>query len=206
MGVRETMRSWFGPSREEIWRQLSERLNARYVDGGFWKGDKVEASHGDWTITLDSYVVSTGKTTFVYTRMTAPFLNTDAFRFTIARAGFLTPIAKLFGMQDIEVGDEAFDDAFVIRSNDEDRVKTLLASGRLRTLLQELPEVHLTIKGGDKWYERRLPPEVDALEFTVMGLVKDLDKLEAMYRLLAEALDGLCRVGSAYERAPVLDA
>ena len=34
------MRDLFGPSREEIWRQLCNEIGADFVDGGFWKGDK----------------------------------------------------------------------------------------------------------------------------------------------------------------------
>ena len=37
MGI---LRDLFGPSREEIWRQLSAEIGADYVAGGFWKGDK----------------------------------------------------------------------------------------------------------------------------------------------------------------------
>ena len=59
MGV---MRRWFGPSREEIWRQLSTRWVRSYVESRFWKGDKVEATHREWIVTLDTYAVSTGKT------------------------------------------------------------------------------------------------------------------------------------------------
>jgi len=40
------LRRLFGPSREEIWRQLSAEIGAEYVER-FWKGDKVEATHGE---------------------------------------------------------------------------------------------------------------------------------------------------------------
>jgi len=33
-----------------VWRQLSEAIGARYVDGGFFKSDKVEAVHGLWVV------------------------------------------------------------------------------------------------------------------------------------------------------------
>ena len=36
------LREVFGPSRKEIWQKLSGEMNARYVDGGFGKGDKVQ--------------------------------------------------------------------------------------------------------------------------------------------------------------------
>ena len=55
MGV---MRGWFGPSREEIWRQLSDQLGARFVESTFWKGNKVEATHRDWVVTLDTCATS----------------------------------------------------------------------------------------------------------------------------------------------------
>ena len=49
------LRQPFGPSKEEIWRQLCTEIGAQYVDGGFWTDDKVQAHHGQWTITLDTY-------------------------------------------------------------------------------------------------------------------------------------------------------
>jgi hypothetical protein len=53
----------FGPSRKEIWRKLSEDVGGRYVDGGFWKGDKVQVEHEDWTVTnCTSYEQGSSKT------------------------------------------------------------------------------------------------------------------------------------------------
>src|SRR5690242_10697170 len=98
----------FGPSRKEIWKQLSDQMHGRFVDGGAWRGDKVLVEHGDWTLTLDTYVVSTGKVTLVLTRMRAPFVNPSGFRFNVYRKSVFSGIAKLFGMQDIEVGDSPF--------------------------------------------------------------------------------------------------
>ena len=79
-----TLRKLFGPSKAEIWRQLCAATGADYVPGGFWKGDKVQAAHGEWTITLDTYAVSTGKVVVHFTRLRAPYVNPDRFRFTIS--------------------------------------------------------------------------------------------------------------------------
>ena len=59
----------FGPSRKEVWQQLSREMNARFVEGGFTKADKVQVTHGEWTVTLDTYAVTTGKVVIVFTRM-----------------------------------------------------------------------------------------------------------------------------------------
>lgn len=55
MGV---LRELFGPSQPEIWSQLATEINANFVDGGFWKGSKVEAHVQQWTITLDTYTLT----------------------------------------------------------------------------------------------------------------------------------------------------
>ena len=109
-----TLRKLFGPSKEEIWRQLCTELGAEYVQGGFWNRDKVQATHDEWTITLDTYVVSTGKTVMHFTRLRAPYVNPDHFRFTIHRRGLFSEIAKWLGMQDFVVGHEDFDRDFII--------------------------------------------------------------------------------------------
>ena len=43
---------WFGPSKDEVWRQLSQEIGAEFVEGGFWKGNKVQAHVAPWTVTL----------------------------------------------------------------------------------------------------------------------------------------------------------
>lgn len=197
-----TLRSWFGPSRQEVWNQLSAAIGGRYIEGGFLKSDKVEAAHGQWVVTLDTYTVSTGKTTVVFTRMRAPYVNPDSFRFTIYRKGFFSDIATRLGMQDIGVGDRAFDDAFIIKGNDERKVRALLSSPRLRELIAAQPEIHLEVKDDEGWFRQKFPEGVDELCFQVVGVIKDVDRLSHLFALFAETLDQLCRIGSAYEQAP----
>src|SRR5688572_22255608 len=125
----------FGPSKKEIWTQLSDRVHGQFVDGGFWKGDKVIVEHGGWALTLDTFAVSTGKVTIVYTRMRAPFVNPSGFRFDVYRKSVFSGIAKFFGMQDVEVGDPLFDHDFIVKSDDESRVRMLLSNTRIREMI-----------------------------------------------------------------------
>ena len=199
MGI---LRKLFGPSREEIWRQLSDQIDGRYVPGGFWKGDKVQASHGEWTVTLDSYTVSTGKVVMVFTRMRAPYVNPEGFRFTVYRRGVLSGIGKWFGMQDVEVGHEPFDTDFIVKGTSEERLRQLLSSPRLRELLAAQPEIHFSVKDDEGWFGPSFPDGVDELHFYVPGIIKDVERLKLLYELFAETLDQLTRVGAAYERDP----
>jgi hypothetical protein len=193
---------WFGPSREQVWRELSDRIGASYVDGGFWKGDKVQAQHGEWTITLDVYTVHANNTHVSYTRLRAPYVNPGGFRFRIYRRGVFSDLGALFGMQDVEVGYEAFDRDFIIKGSSDAQLRELLSSARLRELLARQPRGKLEVKPDEGWFGPNFPDGVDELCFTVSGVVKDIDRLKEMYELFAETLDQLCRIGAAYETAP----
>ena len=197
-----TLRKMFGPSKEEIWRQLCTELGAEYVQGGFWKKDKVQATHGEWTITLDTYVVSTGKTVMHFTRLRAPYVNPDHFRFTIYRRGFFSDIAKWLGMQDIVVGHEDFDRDFIIKGTEETKVRALFDNPRLRELIAAQPEIHLTVRDDEGGWGAGFPDDTDELCFHVMGIIRDVERLKLLFDLFAETLDQLCRIGSAYGDAP----
>ena len=154
------LRQLFGPSKEEIWRQLCSEIGAQYVQGGFWKGDKVQAHHGQWTITLDTYTVSHSdghrRYSTTYTRMRAPYVNKDGFRFTIYRKSIFSGLGKLLGMQDVEVGFPEFDEAFVIKGNDEGKLRALFANPRIRQLIEMQPDVHFTVKDDEGWFSHDL--------------------------------------------------
>ena len=193
---------FFGPSKQGIWRQLSAEIGAKYVDGGFWKGDKVQATHGEWTVTLDTYTVSTGKTHVVYTRMRAPYVNPAGFRFTIYRKGLFTEIAKWLGMQDVQVGHEPFDQAFVIKGTDEGLLRALFSNARLRDLVDRQKDIHFTVKNDEGWFGATFPEGVDELYFSVVGVIKDVERLKLLYELFAETLEQLCAIGSAHKIDP----
>jgi hypothetical protein len=199
MGV---LRQLFGPSREEVWQQLAAELGANY-ESGFWTGAKVSIEYGQWTITLDSYTVSTGKSHHHYTRFRAPYVNPDGFRFGIYRKNLFTPLAKWMGMQDIEVGHAEFDQAFVIQGNNDKQVKALFADDSIRKLIAVQPDVSFMVRGDQGWFSRIHPEGVDELYFQASGIIKDLPRLKELFALFGLVLDRLCDLGSAYESAGI---
>ena len=200
-----SLRKWFGPSKEEVWRQLCDETGADFVQGGFWKGDKVQATHEEWIITLDTFVVSTGKTTVVFTRLRAPYINPDHFRFSVHQRGLFSEIAEWFGAQDVEVGHEDFDRDFVIRGTDGGKLVALFDNPKLRELIAIHPQIHFTVKDNEGVLGLPFPEDTDELYFHVVGVIKDVERLKALFELFAETLDQLCRIGSAYEEAPPLE-
>ena len=193
---------WFGPSKEEVWRRLCEEIGAEFVEGGFWKGSKVQAHVGPWTVILDIHTVSSGHSHVSYTRMRAPYVNPEGFRFTIYRKGLFSELGKLLWMQDIEVGHPEFDEAFIIKGNDDDKVRTLFADPKIWRMIQDQPKIRLEVKDSEGWFGPKFPEEVDELHFQVIGVIKDVERLKALFDLFAAVLDQLCKIGSAYKQEP----
>ncbi|MFL0269369.1 DUF3137 domain-containing protein [Candidatus Clostridium radicumherbarum] len=192
----------FGPSKKEVWQQLAEKIQADYVNKGFWAGDRVEAHVDNWIVVLDTYTVSTGKSSITYTRMRAPFVNLDNFYFKIYRTGIFSGLGKMLGMEDINIGYEEFDEDFVIKSNSEEKVKQLFSNKSIRYLIQEQPKINLEIKDDEGFFSAHFPEGVDELYFQVAGVIKDIDILKELYELFAEVLKELCSMGSASAEEP----
>jgi hypothetical protein len=198
------LRDLFGPGRQEIWQQFATAVGGNFTEGGFWSGsDRVDAAHGQWMVTLDWYVVSTGKSTIAYTRMRAPYVNPDGFRFTLYRKGIFSDLGKWMGMQDVSVGDAQFDEDFIIKGNDEAKIRRLFSDAKLRDLIRDQPDINFCVKDDEGfWSGRSFPPNVDELCFQVVGMITDLERLKELYDLFSETLDELCRMGSAYKDGP----
>jgi len=201
MGV---LREIFGPSKEPIWEKLTREIGGEYHDEqGFFKKGKVVLSHRQWDITLDTYTDRIGKTTVIFTRMRAPYVNRDGFRFDIYRRSLFSDIDKLLGLQkDIQVGDSYFDDNFVIQGEEEHMVRALLANRTISQLIKEQPHIHFQVKDDEGWFSKKFPDGVDELYFEVSGVIRDKERLKKLFDLFALVLDELCRLGSAYEDDP----
>ena len=192
----------FGPSKKEIWQQLAEEIQGNYVDGGLWKGDRVEAQIDNWMVVLDTYTVSTGKSSITYTRMRAPFVNLSSFYFKIYRSGFFSGLGKMLGMEDIEIGYEEFDNDFIIKGNNKEKLKQIFSNSSIRALIQAQPQISLEIKDDEGYFSKHFPEGVDELYFQVTGVIRDVDRLKELYELFEEVLKELCSMGAASVEKP----
>ena len=192
------LKALFGPSRKEIWQQLSREIGGHFHEGGFLAQSAVQARAGDWIVTLDTVTHGDGKTNQTYTRLRAPYFNPEGFRFEVYRASVFSGLGKALGMQDIEVGHPRFDDAFMIKGNAPRRVRRLFDNKRIRRLIDAQPRIHLSVKGHEGWFSK-FPAGVDELHFQSLGVIKDLGQLRTLFDLFAEVLQQICHEGRAYE-------
>lgn len=196
------LRGLFGPSKAEIWSQMAADIGADYIEGGWFKGDGVVYQHGEWKLVLDTYTVRRDKSSTTYTRLRAPFVNKDGLYFKIYREGFFSSVGKFFGMDDLEIGDPFFDDSFVIKGNNHQKLIRLLSDEQLKNLIHEQPRLSLEIRDDEGWFGPDFSDGVDELYFSRVGVMRDINELKALFELFTYLLTRLVQIDSAYEDDP----
>ena len=198
------LRNLFGPSKDEIWSQIAKDIGGEFIDRGFWKNDQLRYQHGEWELVLDTFSRSNGNnSSTTYTRMRAPFINKDKLYFKIYRENIFSSIGKFFGMQDIEIGSDFFDDNFIIKGNNPQKIKELLRSSALRNYFNRQPRVMVKIQDNDSnVFRNHFPHGVDQLYFECMGIITNKADLHNLFKLFTELLDRLVAIDSAYEDDP----
>lgn len=192
----------FGESRKEVWGKLAQELDLEVIQGGLWKEDKLVARIGPWTITLDTYTVSTGKSAVTYTRMRVPYFNQDGFRFKVDRKGVFSGMSKLLGGWNGETGVPEFDESFNSKSNNPEKLRALFANEQIPKLILLQPRITLEVKDNEGWFGTPFPEGVDELHFQAVGVIKDPELLKKLFYLFSLLLKQLCEIGSTYEAGP----
>ena len=183
------------PSKKEVWQQLAKEIKAEYIEGKGFKGAKVAYHHKSWTVYLDTYTVSDGQNSTIYTRMTAPFINLKGYHFKVYKEGLFSRIRKAFGMQDIEIGYESFDDKFIVKGNNEAFLKRLLHNSDIRRLIAGQKRIKLEIKNAKNSSGSKDDANKDILSFAAAGVIKDKDRLKGLFQLFTKVLDELVDLG-----------
>ena len=160
-----------GNSLEERRGRFLEAFR-NHAPEGRWDGRPVAvASPAVGAIVLDAHAEVAGYSSDVVTRLRAPVPNPDGFRFRLKAAGLLAPLATLLGAEDIELGDPAFDRAFVVQSADPARTKRLLDDAALRAALVAARPALVEVKDDEGWFGDEIPPGVDELYLEIPGRV-----------------------------------
>jgi hypothetical protein len=199
---REIRADWklrtFGISRQEIWRGFADDIGARYEPAGWRKSDRVVLDLTPWQIVLDIYLHEN----FIFTRLRAAFVTAAGMRFRTYRQTPWGTLRKALGMRDIEIGDPPFDDEFIVRSNQPEKIVALLANESIRTHLLTQTYSQLEIRDNDGRRGPRYPANVDSLWFSTADRIDDPGRLRASFDLVAETLNQLVAIGAATQDVP----
>jgi len=193
------LKSSFMDYEDAIWAELWASVGGVYLNEEGWRQDKLMVEHGPWIITLEFHTHGGYRTQATYTRFRVAFENPEKFHFKVAPQGLLDSVGKLLGLQDVELGDTDFDKTFLVKSNNEARVREVLDDAVLRNFLREEPEAVIALISvvGDR--AKEFPEGVDEVVMEIPGKVVDVDRLKRLYMTFSRTLSGLCESGAAYE-------
>lgn len=174
-----------------IWKEFAKETGGIFKEGYSWISDSTEIKHKNWTVIFDNFTVWSGKYSTETTRIVVPIISIDGFRFEIYREGFIRKIEKLFGAQDIKIGYPDFDKTFIIKSNNEFKIKTLLRNKEIRELIESQKEVNLQISDQKGIWGEKLPKNEYELSYFVDGQIQNIQTLKLLLELLKLILDEL---------------
>ncbi len=107
------------------WQRVASRLGLNIeVKSGFSK-PVITGNLNGLPVKIDTYTQRSGNSSTTYTRYQVRY-PPAGFDFRLKREGALSFIGKLFGVEDVQVGDPVFDGAFKIKTSDRQRLLTLL--------------------------------------------------------------------------------
>jgi len=181
-------------ARKKAWQAFSSEIEATYVKSGIFKSDKIEATFQNWQIVYDVFMIPIAGA-LMYTRIRTSFVAKSDFKFRISKKNFLNKVAEKFGKSDVEIGDSRIDDAFVIQSNSDEKIKNLLSDERIKNLLLEKADLEFEFSHGYKSTGREFPKDCDGLSLVVLYEGKDKEKLMHIYNLFGEVLTSLVETG-----------
>jgi len=115
----------------------------------------VEGRHRNRAVRFFTYTTSSGKSQTHWCAVAAAAAGAGGFTLDLFPQNFLTHIGVALGMQDIRVGDPAFDPLFVVKSNDTAYTQAALLPELRARLVAERgrgARGHLSVKGGEVRY------------------------------------------------------
>jgi hypothetical protein len=120
------------------WQTAAAELGLDTTVGGRLSRPVLTGRVDGHRVEIDSYTHHAGgNNNQTYTRYRVGF-DPLGIELRLSRQGVFSAITKMFGQQDVEVGDAAFDAAFIVQSSDPNRLRGLLTpsvrSGLLRLL------------------------------------------------------------------------
>ena len=195
--LKDIYRSIFGKDYTPVWQQFAKEKGGTYLP---ISDDRILVQYKNYTITVDAYthyvVVGSNSYEYEYIRGQVEFICPDNFKLLITPQGLINNISKLFGMQEIQIGDKGFDKKFIIKGNDEVKTLLFLSNNAITQSLQDLKPVRFDITDGDGLWDEKPGDGNSMIYFVSKGKIKHIEQLHKMYNLFSDTIDTLTKLNS----------
>jgi len=175
---------WMRKKNIQKWQTFAEANGLQCSDPGFFGRPEITGRFRNHQVHVYIYTTG-GKNKSTYTVTKVMLNQPQSLGLKVYKEGFFSKIGKAIGTQDIQTGDQAFDDAMMIKGNDEVGVTEYLTPA-LRDALSRLIGQHPTINFDDS-----------GTDLTMNGWVTDASRLQP----LMEAMEEVCQIADGGQPA-----
>lgn len=175
-------------TRKRAIELLHEDLGGHCIEGKWGSGPYLVVPYKDWEIIFDYFIVSTGQSAITYTRLRTVFKNQKNFDLKVSKEGFFSKIGKALGGQDIEIGDENFDGAYIVKSSDDLIATRLLSHHDIKSKMNFDKAFHLDIIKKNQMGIKCIEGEL-GMTYLTAHVIKDHETIKLLIELFQTILD-----------------
>jgi hypothetical protein len=183
-------------AQKRAWQKLAAQTGLTCESSGLWGLQLcVTGTYRGRSLTLDTFTRGGGADSAPtsYTRIVIFVNNQSHFYLALYEESVFSKIGKLFGAQDIQIGDEEIDRRFMIKGQPESVIVSLIATSGLRQKLLEARSLNLEMDGRELYFEEQ-------------GVEMDVNYLRFLFDLLSDMAEAIERAGGIMPASPVVPA
>lgn len=167
-------------------RETAERFGmAVLADGGLYGEISIAGEVDGHDLRVRTETVKAGGSSRLYrTIYSARLMRPLGFSMVLRREGLTTKLDKIFGEQDIEVGQPDFDGRYLIQGNDPQAIRTFLTRPRVQRLLDEVIDSRAQLELEERHLRVRRAGHATSVEEVTR-------QLQHVKRLAAELVDAV---------------
>ena len=163
--------------RNDAWAKAARLLDLDFERGGIMSAGRLTGAYNGVRVDVRS-VERGGKNKQVFTVFSASAGPLAPSGLELAPEGVVSTIGEMFGMEDIDVGHQRLDGAFVIKGEEPDEVRQFLDKRHVRYALLELHDT----------YEESFSLEEGRLKIMERGFEDDPAAIQRQLEMLTETV------------------
>jgi hypothetical protein len=187
MKLRSSVFGW-----KSVWMDLAEEMKGEFTEGTYVTSAKLPLSTKPWTVHMKMHTHPIGKSIAETTVLAVPYTPLHEFKMTVHNSTPIEEVGKVFGLQDVVIGHEAFDKEFIVQGNNVQLLRELFADAQLRDMMLAQKSVNFSIVDHQHKLFGITPPRgVNVLTFAEKGAINSFDRFTTLFDLITAKIERL---------------
>ncbi len=131
----------------ETWRTAARRLKLRHYPGNMLNPGVITGTFHTHQVKISTFNRSSGQNSTRYTKFRITYGKPINFKFKLSKQNLLHNFGKIFGMEDIQIGDDSFDDRVLVQGADHLSIVRFLTAPRrnlIKSAMHSLTDLKIT--------------------------------------------------------------